>query len=289
MSRASFENTVQGFLFEDLDIRGALVHLGSAWRRMLEGRAYAPFVARILGETTAVATLIAASLKQPGRLTFHVRGHGPLSMMVVDCNERLRLRGMAKAKDGIEDAPLPALLGDGQLVLSLHTESAREPYQSVVPLSGNTVAAIFEHYLAQSEQQPTGLWLAADAQGTAGLFLQTLPGAAEKDSDGWNRLLHLASTVKPEELRHLPPAELLTRLFPGETVRLFDPREVGYECPRDEEKVAAMLRSLGREEVESMLTEEGILEVKDDICNQTYRFDAEMLTQLFDAPKPTLH
>ena len=289
MSTPSFENTVQGFLFEDLDIRGTLVHLGSAWRRMLEGRAYSQTVARILGETTAVATLIASSLKQPGRLTFHVRGHGPLSMMVVDCNERLRLRGMAKATEGLQDAPLAALLGDGRLVLSLYTESAREPYQSVVPIQGNTVATIFEHYLAQSEQQPTGLWLAADDQGTAGLFLQALPGATEKDSDGWNRLLHLASTVKPEELRHLPPAELLTRLFPGESVRLFDAKEVGYECPRDEEKVAAMLRSLGREELESMLTEDGMLEVKDDICNQTYRFDADMLTHLFDAPKPTLH
>ncbi|MDD5297009.1 MAG: Hsp33 family molecular chaperone HslO [Rhodocyclaceae bacterium] len=282
-------NTVQGFLFEDLDIRGAYVHLGSAWRSMTEGRGYAPAVARLLGQTTAVATLIAANLKQPGRLSFHVRGHGPLSLLVVDCNERLRLRGMAKAEADLKEAPLPALVGDGRLVLSLHTEAAREPYQSVVPLAGDTVAAIFEHYLAQSEQQPTGLWLACDDQGTAGLFLQALPGAAEKDADGWNRLLHLAATVKPEELLGLSAAELLPRLFPEETVRLFEPRVVAYECPRDEDKVAAMLRSLGREEVETMIGEEGVLEVKDDICNQTYRFDAGMLARLFDAPKPTLH
>jgi molecular chaperone Hsp33 len=266
-----------------------LVRLGSAWQRMIEGRDYAPVVLRLLGETAAVASLIGANLKQPGRLSFHVRGHGPLSLLVVDCNERLRLRGMAKAEPGLKEAPLASLLGDGKLVLSLYPESAREPYQSVVPLTGDTVAAIFEHYLTQSEQQPTGLWLACNKEGAAGLFLQALPGAETKDADGWNRLLHLAATVKQEELLGLPAAEILGRLFPEETLRLFEPREVAYECPRDEAKVADMLRSLGRKEVETMVGEDGILEVKDDICNQTYRFDTEMIARLFDAPGPTLH
>jgi len=283
------DSTVQGFLLEEPDIRGAFVRLGSAWQRMISGRGYAPVVLRLLGETAAVASLIGANLKQPGRLSFHVRGHGPLSLLVVDCNERLRLRGMAKAEPGLVEAPLAELLGDGKLVLSLYPESAREPYQSVVPLVGDTVAAIFEHYLTQSEQQPTGLWLAADEMGAAGLFLQTLPGAEQKDADGWNRLRHLAATVRQEELLGLPAQDLLGRLFPEETVRLFEAREVAYECPRDEAKVADMLRSLGREEVETMVGEDGILEVKDDICNHSYRFDPEMIARLFDAPGPTLH
>lgn len=284
------DSYVQGFLLEDLDIRGSFVRLSTAWQRMAEGRGYGSTVLNILGQTTAVATLIAANLKQAGRLTFQVRGHGPLTMMVVDVDGRLRIRGLAKTEGELPSAPLPELLGDGQVVLTLQTETARNPYQSVVPAFGATVAAMFEHYLVQSEQQPTGLWLAADGDSACGLFLQCLPGAEAKDADGWNRVRILADTVKEAELLNLSAEELLMRLFPEDKVRVFAPRDVAHECPRDEEKVAGMLRGLGREEVEAMVGEhDGVLEVKDDICNQTYRYTAEDIAQLFESKGPTLH
>ncbi len=282
------QDFVQRFLFDDLDIRGALVRLGTTWRSMLADRDYAPAVARLLGETTAVTALVGANLKQTGRLTLQVRGHGPVRLLVVDCNSHLGIRGMALAADDLTEAPLADLLGDGQLVLTLDTEFAHQPYQSVVPLQGDTVAAVFEHYLAQSEQQPTRLWLAASGDYAVGLFLQQLPGAAEKDEDGWNRVQHLAATVTPGELAELAPAELLTRLFPDETLRLFEAATVTHDCPEDWDKAKNLLRSLGREDVESILQEHGEVVLKDDMCNRSYRFDADAVNRLFDTP-PTLH
>jgi molecular chaperone Hsp33 len=57
---------------------------------------------------------------------------------------------------------------------------------------------------------------------------------------------------------------------------------VCYHCPRDEEKVLAMLQSLGRDEVEAALAERGELLVEDDICRQTYRFSNEIVPRLFE-------
>ena len=37
---------VQRFLFEDLEIRGRLVCLTAAWKRMVDGRGYPPRVAQ---------------------------------------------------------------------------------------------------------------------------------------------------------------------------------------------------------------------------------------------------
>jgi molecular chaperone Hsp33 len=181
------------------------------------------------------------------------------------------------------------LLGTGQLVLTLQTNVATEhPYQSYVPLEGDSLAAIFEHYLAQSEQAPARLWLAADDHHACALFLQKLPDADKRDADGWNRVQHLAATLQPGELA-LPPEALLTRIFPEETVRLFDPLPVSYHCPRDEAKVTDMLRSLGRDEVEAALADTGAISIHDDICNHEYRFGREVLEHLFDAPPRTLH
>jgi molecular chaperone Hsp33 len=292
------ENFVQRFLFDDLDIRGALVRLGPAWQAMRHGRDYPEPVATLLGEMTAVATLIGGQLKQAGRLTFQVQGAGPVRLLVVDCNEQLEIRGMAIAA---EEATADDLHGNaaellgadagGRLALLLELPHAREPYQSIVPLVGESVAQIFEHYLVQSEQQPTRLILAASEDAVAGLFLQKLPNADLRDIDGWDRVVQLASTVRDEELFGLSPEELLLRLFHEETVRLFDAQEVTYYCPEDWDKVREMLKNLGQEEVEAILAEQGEVVILDDICNHEYRFDAESVAELFapDQRPPTLH
>lgn len=285
------DSLVQPFLFDDLDIRGSIVQINDAWRTMIAKRGYSPAVRDILGELTAVTALMSANLKQPGRLTFQMQGHGPLSLMVVDCTESLNLRGYAKADAPVEHGKLTDLVGDGRLQLTLDVAGLEQPYQSLVPLEGDSVAAVFEHYLAQSEQQPAALWLVANGDTAAGLFLQKLPGADLRDADGWSRVTQLAATVKPDELRSLPPQEVLARLFHEETVRVFDPRPVLHRWPADPEKIKTLLRSLGREEVESVLAAEGVVEIHDDLSNHTYRFDAEAVHELFAAPDapPTQH
>lgn len=269
------------FLLEELDIRGAFVRLEDVWRSLQARRDYCGTVRDLLGEMTATAVLVAGNLKQPGRLTFQLQGHGPIRMLVIDCTDELHLRGMAQAAAEVAPASVSQLFGDGRLTLILQNESAREPYQSLVPVAGDSIAQVFEHYLAQSEQQPARLWLATEEQYACGLFLQKLPGADARDADGWSRIELLAGTVTPEELRSLPAETLLGRLFPEEAVRLFKPKPVVYDCPEDRDKVGEMLRSLGRAEVESILAEQGEIVVHDDICNHEYRFDAADLDELF--------
>ncbi len=285
-------DAVHRFLLEELDIRGALVQLGPSWAEMTAQRGYAAPVRELLGELAAVTALIGSNLKAPGRIGFQMIGHGPVSMLVMDCNEKLQLRGMARSSLS-DEAPthvtgVPALLGDGQLVLTLQGKDAETPYQSVVPLTGETVAAVFEHYLEKSEQQPARLWLTAGAESACGLFLQKLPNADVLDPDGWERIEALAATVRAEELL-LPPETLLTRLFHEEKVRLYPPRPAQWHCPRDEEKVRNMLLSLGREEIESMLADAEIIAVEDEICGHEYRFGPEVLDELFPPTGRLLH
>ena len=258
---------VRRFLFEGLDIRGALVRLDDVWQALQAGRDYPPEVALVLGQMCAVSTIIAGNLKQPGRLTFQIHGDGPLHLLVVDCPESLNLRAMAKVDGPIQGEALTQLVGAGRMQLSLEMPSMREPYRSLVPLEGDSVAEVFEHYLTQSEQQPAALWLACDGEAACGLFLQKLPGA---------------------------DARLLVRLFNEEDVRLFAPREVSHDWPRDPQKVEDMLRSLGRDELDDILDEHGEVVVHDDLGNHTYRFEPDDIDALFDddgdddAP-PTLH
>lgn len=296
---------VQRFLFDDLDIRGAVVRLDDVWTALQERRNYPEPVARLLGEMCAVSVVIAGNLKQPGRLTFQIRGQGPVGMLVVDCAESLNLRAMARVEAALlehitatENPGLHELIGDGNLQLTLDAPSMREPYSSLVPMVGKRIAEVFEHYLVQSEQQPAALWLACDRNSAAALFLQKLPGADIRDADGWSRVTTLAATVRDAELLSLSSEELLNRLFAEETVRVFDPRLVTHHWPADRAKVVGMLKSLGEAEVRRILTEHGEVLVQDELSNHDYHFEAEEIAEIF-APEsdplprvpgpPTLH
>lgn len=290
-------DTVHRFILDDLDIRGALVQLGPAWESMHKTRGYATPVRNLLGELAAITTLIGCDIKSPSRLTFQLQGLGPISLLVMDCDEQLRLRGMARsqlsdqATSATTDTSLGYLLGDGQLGMSVQdtTENASsKSYQSVVPLKGDTLASTFEYYMLQSAQKPTRIWLAASDDSACGLFLQKLPNADILDPDGWNRIEKLASTIRPEELR-LPPTTLLTRLFGGEKVMLLYPRPVIWHCPRNEERVRNMLLAMGRDEVEAILADAEGISVADEICGHEYRFGPELLDELFPPEGRLLH
>ncbi len=283
-------STIQRFLFEGLDIRGAFVHLGETWQQMQVDRNYQPTVAQLLGEAAAITALIGGQLKQPGRLTLQLRGNGPIQLLVVDCNEQLQMRGMARSNPVVLPAPVQDLLGaaqGGQLMLSLDMPDARQPYQSFVPMVGDSVAAIFEHYLEQSEQQPSRLFAMAGPQAAACLFLQKLPDSDKHDPDGWSRITQLAATVKPAELLALDAETLLGRLFHEEIaargIRIYDPQPVVYHCPEDRAKVADMIRGIGRADAETILAEHGEIMIRDDICNREYHFTPEEVAELFAA------
>ena len=86
---------------------------------------------------------------------------------------------------------------------------------------------------------------------------------------------------------------LLGRLFHEDMathgVRVYDPLPVVYHCPQDWTKVRDMIRSLGREDAETILREHGELLIRDDICNHSYRFSADDIAELFAGAGPTLH
>ena len=273
---------VQRFLFENLDIRGRLVCLTGAWQRMLDGRGYPEDVVALLGHTTALNVLLGANQKGAGRVTLQVQGTGPVKLLVADCTAELRIRGMAHyQREEIGQENERELLGDGRLSVTLEDVKSGKFYQSLVPLEGETMEQIFMHYLWQSEQLPAYLRLYADGDAAAGLLLEKLPHADSRDPDGWNRVTHFANTLTLQETRDVQPYELLTRIFPEELMRVFRLYAVEYHCPYDEDKVKDMLRGLGREEVESILAEQGEVVIRNEMCNHEYRFDAAAIARLF--------
>ncbi len=289
------QNYSRRFTLENLDIRGQVVRLTDVWRDMHISRHYPANIKQFLGEMACVAVLVGAGLKQPGKAALQIQRKpddattangkrvytGPLA--VLDCTESLAVRGMSATDFKNDVASFAEWVEGCTLAMTLTYSNSTQIYQSIVPVSGLSVAECFEHYFDQSEQLPTHLWLAADATGAGALLLQKLPNADIKDADGWARVEQLAASVNERELTTLEAESLLARLFHEEDVRLFESKLVTHGCKRDSQKVDNLLRSLGRDEVDATLAELGYIEVRDDICNQIYRYDADAVRRLFES------
>jgi molecular chaperone Hsp33 len=170
----------------------------------------------------------------------------------------------------------------------------REPLQKL--------GEVLEHYMLQSEQLDTRLILAADDSIAAGLLIQRLPVAGERNlersgersvadedqigrNEDFNRVAHLAATLTRDELLQLDVNTLLRRLFWEEPLRRF-PTLAGDDGPRfvcscSRTRVGSMLKSLGRAEIDGIVAEQGRVEIGCDFCGLKYHFDPVDVGELF--------
>ena len=287
-------DSLQRFLLENTPVRGEIVHLDATWRAVLERRSYPERLQSLLGEMMAAAALLSATLKFDGSLIMQMLGNGPVKLLVVEATSGQTLRATAKWDGEIPQGDLATLLGDGRFVISIVPEGEAQTYQGIVGIEGDSVARVLEHYMEQSEQLETRMWLASDSRQAAGMLLQKLPAAPSHDADAWNRATQLGGTIRPEELLGLPATRIIHRLYHEEDVRVFDPRPVAFRCSCSRERVTSMLRMLGREEVQSIIEERRSVEVDCEFCGRHYAFDAVDAEQVFAAdlitpPRPTKH
>jgi len=272
------EDMLHSFLLERAGVRGTLVRLGPSWRDVA-GRAEYPVALRnMLGQTLAASALLTGNIKLDGALSIELKSAGALRLLFAECTDEGRLRGLARWSDPLPEPLTLDTLPDAVMAITIGNVERGQRYQGLVDLRHGTLPASLEDYFVQSEQLPARILLAADGERAVGLMLQKLPGEgghdAVIDDDAWNRVMHLTATLGDEELLASTPEQLLYRLYHEESVRLFEPRALAFGCSCSRERVAAMLRSLGRTEVEEALdARDGEIEVICEFCAQHYHFD----------------
>ena len=304
------------FLFEGVPVRGMLVQLTDVWQEILKRRAanldtgaYPEPVRHLLGEMTAAAVLMQSNIKFNGALVMQIFGDGPLKLAVVEVQPNLSVRATAKVVCALDGAQtLSAMVNvknEGRCAITLDPLNklpGQQPYQGVVPLFDDhrnkidKFSDVLQHYMLQSEQLDTTLVLAADDKTAAGLLIQRLPikgegnlaakaSMADEDEIGrnedYNRISILAASLKSEELLQLDTDTILRRLFWEEKLIRLETLAPSFACSCSRDRVSNMIRSLGADEVESILSERNDVEVGCDFCGMQYRFDAVDAAQIF--------
>ena len=306
-----------------MPVRGMLVRLTDAWQDILTRRAantqtgpYPAPVRQLLGEMAAAGVLMQGNIKFNGALILQIFGDGPVKVGVVEVQPDFSLRAtctqVGEVAEGATLSQMVNLHNQGRCAITLDPKDrmpGQQPYQGVVPLFGDqgekleNLSEVLEHYMLQSEQLDTVLVLAADDKVASGLLIQRLPVEGEGnlagksdsvareavlgESEDFSRIAILAKSLKREELLALDAETILHRLFWEEPLARFEPLlgEAGprFACSCSRERVGQMIRSLGTAEVESILAEQGQVEVGCDFCGAQYRFDPVDAAGLFTA------
>lgn len=294
----SINDTLQRFIFENAPIRGEFIRLQSSFQTIVNQHNYPVAIKKLLGEALCVAGLLSAIIKFNGRLTVQFRGKGKLKLLLAQCDNQFRLRGLAKWDGDLNYTDLMHAFNEGVLVIMLDAGANKSRYQGIVAWRGDSLVQSIEGYFQDSEQLATKLWLAVDEHSAAGLLLQVVPThptlRSEIDKEiiqpHWERITHLDNKLYPVDLLRMDYESILRMIYPDDEIRLFPSVELNFGCTCSRKRGADAILLLGKEEAEAELADKQSIVVTCDFCNQEYIFDRVDVMKLFEdhqSPPPT--
>ena len=248
-----------------------------------------------LGRTLAAASMMGNALKGQGAsLTLQIKGGGPLGTVLAVSDPDGNVRGYV-TNPGV-DIPLRAdgkldvgsAVGQEGTLTVIKDLQMKEPYVGTIDLLGGEIAEDVAAYFVESEQIPTacGLGVLVDrdqsVRAAGGYLIQLLPGADEDTIVKVEGGIMAAGNVSAILDKDPDPENLLRTVMSDFDIRILESSEISYKCYCSRERVERALISLGREELEGILREQGSCQLTCQFCDAVYDFTAEDLQELID-------
>ena len=234
-----------------------------------------PVATAALGRTLAAASMMGNALKSDGAsLTLQFKGGGPLGTVLAVSDNEGNVRGYVTNPH--VDLPLRP---DGNLHM-------KEPYVGTIDLLGGEIAEDVAGYFVESEQIPTACALGVlvdrdqSVKAAGGYLIQLMPGAGEDVITKVEGGIMAAGPVSALLDKNDDPEQLLRDVMSDFDLKVLETCPVSYKCYCSRERVERALISLGRNELEQMLSEQGGCQLTCQFCDAVYDFSAEDLKGL---------
>lgn len=276
-------DVIQSFMLADGLVRGRLIAADRAMADILERHQYPAVLTPLIQEGVLLALALADGLKYDGVFALQVKGSGPVQSLFVDVTPKGEVRAYAVFQatelpvrfDTVAEAFGP----NARLMFSVGV-IGQEPYQGVVALAGQTLTDGVLSYFKLSEQIDTEIILTGRADKARCLMIQKMPDRDDSSSgqaaDAFETATVLAQSVRENEMRDLPPAEVLFRLFHAEGLKLFDPKTPVFSCRCRADRMRHFLKSLPTAQKDA-LVQDGIIKAVCQFCGAVYTIKRDEL------------
>ncbi len=257
---------------------------------------FSPVVTAAFGRVITIASMMAINMKDlDNNLTIQVKGDGPIGNIVVSANCFPKLKGYVQNptvdiplnKDGKLD--VSGAVGKSGFLNIIKDLGLKEPYIGMVPLISGEIAQDFTNYFATSEQTPTvvSLGVLVNKDGVSksgGYLLNLMPDATESEIKKIEESIKNIEPISKMLDNNMSLEEIAKRVTGDENVKIIEENIIPvYECDCSKERFKRGLTTLGKEELEDMVSKEEKIETVCHFCNKKYEFTKEELKQIIDS------
>jgi len=257
-----------------------------------------PAATAALGRTLAAASMMGSALKEDAAsLTLQIKGGGPLGTILAVSDPQGCVRGYVQNPQ--VDLPLRpdgkldvgGAVGSGGTLTVIRDLGMGEPYTGSVEILSGEIAEDLAAYFAESEQVPTACALGVlvdrdqSVRAAGGYLIQLLPGAGEDVIGRVEGGVLAAGPVTALLDKDPDPAALLRTVLSDFDVEILETSPISYRCYCSRDRVERALISMGVEELEDLLAQQGGCELGCQFCDKVYRYSAEELRSLIDRLK----
>ena len=254
-----------------------------------------PVATAALGRALSGCSMMGNALKGQGAsLTLQFKGGGPIGTVLAVSDPEGNVRGYVTNPQ--IDLPLR---GDGKLDVGTAVGSEgtltvikdlhmKDPYVGTIDLLGGEIAEDIASYFVESEQIPTacGLGVLIDrdqsVKSAGGYLIQLMPGADEDTICKVEGGIMAAGAVSAILAENDDPEAMLRAVMSDFDLKILETSPVEYRCYCSRDRVERALISMGREELSSLLEEQGECDLTCQFCDNVYHFSGEELQSLLD-------
>lgn len=251
-----------------------------------------------LGRLLTGAAIIGAQLKsETDSVTLQINGEGPLGIMIAVTDSNSHVRGYVQNPKA--DLPLNSVgkldvggaVGPGFLSV-VRDLGLKEPYIGRTPLVSGEIAEDLTYYFAKSEQIPTAIALGVlvdtdlTIKAAGGYMIQLMPEATEETAEKLTEIVNNAPSVTDMIVNGMSAEDIAFSITNGfDMILENNDHKPEYECKCSRERMERALISIGKEELKSLIDEQGEAEMTCQFCDNVYHFDKAQLEELYNNAK----
>lgn len=242
-----------------------------------------PIVTAALGRMLSAGSMMGVMLKgEDDLVTLQIQGSGPMKGITVTANSKGEVKGFPNVsivdlppKNGKLDVGGAIDLGIMRVIKDM---GLKEPYVGTVELQTGEIAEDLTYYYAVSEQIPSsvGLGVLMNKDNTVncagGFIVQLMPFTSEEVIAQLEENLKTLPSVTDMLSSGKTPEQMLETVLAGLDIDIKETYPACYKCDCSRERVIKSLASLGKEDMDDIISDGKPVEVRCQFCNEAYEF-----------------
>lgn len=251
-----------------------------------------PVITAGLGRLLSAGAMMGSMLKgEKDTLSIQIHCDGPVRGLAITADAKANVKGTALEPqvmlppNALGKLDVGGAVGKG--ILSVVKDMGmKEPYVGQTQLQTGEIAEDLTYYFATSEQIPSavGLGVLMEKDNTVrqagGFIIQLMPFAEEDTINILEEKLKTMDSVTQILDAGNTPEQMLALILGDLRLEINDTIPAQYYCDCSRERVERAIMSIGKKDIQEMIDDGKMVEVRCQFCDKIYHFEVEDLKKM---------